>query len=117
MKTVLVVDDDSGNRESYQGLFSIMGYNVLTAQNGAIGLELAVSNRPDLVLTDNRMSVMDGYEMARKLRSNPQTREIPIIGCGDFSVEQQEILDYFVEKGSGTSISDLVKKVLGEPTE
>jgi CheY-like chemotaxis protein len=54
-------------------------YEVLSAEDGEKGCELAASERPDLILMDLEMPVIDGWEATRRLKSNPQTRDIPII--------------------------------------
>jgi CheY-like chemotaxis protein len=54
-------------------------YEVLAAENGEKGCEMAATEQPDLVLMDLEMPVVDGWEATRRLRDNPQTRDIPII--------------------------------------
>jgi len=117
MKRILVVEDDPLTREAYQDLFYILGYATLMACDGNQGLALAVSENPDLIISDKQMPGMDGYAMVKELKSNPQTRNIPILGCGSFSAEEQKILDYYVEKGSSAGFSELVRKILGEPNK
>jgi two-component system cell cycle response regulator DivK len=54
-------------------------FEVLAAENGEKGCEMAATEQPDLVLMDLEMPVVDGWEATRRLRDNPQTRDIPII--------------------------------------
>ena len=54
-------------------------FEVVTAENGERGCEMAVTERPDIILMDLQMPVMDGWEAARRLKSNPNTRDIPVI--------------------------------------
>src|ERR1700746_4128840 len=54
-------------------------FEVLTAEDGERGCAMAVSEHPDIILMDLEMPVMDGWEATRRLKSNPQTRDIPII--------------------------------------
>src|SRR6201982_3064422 len=54
-------------------------FEVPTAEDGEKGCAMAVSDRPDIILMDLEMPVMDGWEATRRLKSNPQTRDIPII--------------------------------------
>jgi CheY-like chemotaxis protein len=75
---VLVVDDDQFLREFYQELLTGSGYQVLTANNGQEAL-VAALNKPDVILLDIMMPVMDGNEVLRQLSQNPQTKEIPVI--------------------------------------
>ena len=81
MKAVLVVDDNSAVRMVLTD-FLTMAYptaRILQAENGADGLALAQAERPDLVLMDAEMPVLDGYAAARQLRQMAETRAIPII--------------------------------------
>ncbi|MBK8900743.1 MAG: response regulator [Anaerolineaceae bacterium] len=81
MKAVLVVDDNSAVRMVLTD-FLTMAYptaRILQAENGADGLALAQTERPDLVLMDAEMPVLDGYAAARQLRQMAETRAIPII--------------------------------------
>ncbi len=75
---VLVVEDNSDVR-SYIGSHLKEHYRVLEAENGCLGLQLAVEQLPDLVVSDVMMPEMDGYELAAKLKSNPLTTHIPVV--------------------------------------
>jgi DNA-binding response OmpR family regulator len=77
--TVLVVDDDPVIVNLLQVNFEIEGYTVLTATTGEAGLAEARSGNPDVVVLDVMMPGMDGFEVARRLRSEGGTRKIPII--------------------------------------
>jgi CheY-like chemotaxis protein len=78
-RTVLVVDDEVVIAEAVAAVLQDEGYAVLTAANGKDGLARAAEIKPDLVLVDMMMPVMDGEEMSRRLRENPDTRDIPIV--------------------------------------
>jgi CheY-like chemotaxis protein len=75
---VLYVEDDQNLRYPISELLKLKGYEVETADNGKLGVEKAESWQPDFILMDLRMPVMDGFEAMRVLRSNPDTKEIPI---------------------------------------
>jgi PAS domain S-box-containing protein len=75
---VLVVDDNADMRDYVHRLLAGQ-YTVLTAANGEEGLRIAEAERPDLVLTDVMMPVLDGFALLRALRSNAATRTIPVI--------------------------------------
>ncbi|KUL28806.1 hybrid sensor histidine kinase/response regulator [Actinoplanes awajinensis] len=79
MATVLVVDDRATNRELVRTLLGYQGHRVIEAHEGAEALDLAHSQHPDLVVTDMLMPGMDGYELARELRSAPDTAATPIV--------------------------------------
>lgn len=76
---VLVVDDDPDKRMLLTVALQMAGYEVRTANDGEEGLTAVDSYQPDLIITDVMMPRLDGYELARRVRANPQTRFIPII--------------------------------------
>jgi CheY-like chemotaxis protein len=78
-KLVLVVDDFEDTRELYALHLRAAGYRVLTAENGDEAVRLARESRPDLVVMDLAMPVMDGWEAVRLLRTYPETQATPII--------------------------------------
>lgn len=78
-KTVLIVDDEERNRRLLEVFASSDGYRTLTATNGEQGLLLARKERPDVVLLDLMMPAMDGFEVARRIKSQPETTAIPVI--------------------------------------
>src|SRR5215212_6355811 len=77
--SVLVVDDDPDKRMLLTVALQMAGYEVRTANDGEAGLLAVESFQPDLIITDVMMPKMDGYELARRVRANPQTRFLPII--------------------------------------
>lgn len=79
MTTVLVVDDRAPGRELLVALLSGSGMLVIEACDGAEALRLAKSERPNLIITDILMPVMDGYEMVRQLRADPAIASTPVI--------------------------------------
>ena len=76
---VLVVDDQPDKLDLLARALGREGYSIQTAQDGEEGLAAVEAHQPDLIVTDVMMPRMDGFEMARRIRSNPQTRFIPII--------------------------------------
>ncbi len=76
---MLVVDDDQDKRNLLEVVLGMEGYDVRAASNGAEALAAVESYPPDLIVTDIMMPEMDGYELARRIRQNPQTRFIPLI--------------------------------------
>jgi diguanylate cyclase (GGDEF)-like protein len=76
---VLVVDDDPDKQTLLKIALQTAGYEVRTAFDGVEGLAAVESFQPDLIITDVMMPRMDGYELARRVRANPQTKFIPII--------------------------------------
>lgn len=78
-RTVLVVEDHPDNRLICTALLEHSGYRVLQAENGEVGVRIARSHRPSVILMDLAMPVMDGLEAAQTLKSDPATVGIPIV--------------------------------------
>jgi two-component system cell cycle response regulator len=76
---VLVVDDDADKRNLLEVALGMEGYDVRTAANGREALAAVDSYPPDLIVTDVMMPEMDGFELVRRIRQNPQTKFIPLI--------------------------------------
>lgn len=76
---ILVVDDEEDKRMLLAYALETEGYEVRTADDGEAGLRAVEEHQPDLIITDVMMPRMDGYEMIRRVRSNPQTKFIPVI--------------------------------------
>ncbi len=76
---ILVVEDDPDVAEMLNAYFNVQGYEVVSAYQGEDGVRLCSEKRPNLVVLDIRLPDIDGYEVARRLRSARRTREIPII--------------------------------------
>jgi two-component system, cell cycle response regulator DivK len=77
---VLYVEDNDDNVYMLKMRLELLGdFEVLAAEDGEKGCELAVSEGPDLILMDLEMPGIDGWEATRRLKNNPQTRDIPII--------------------------------------
>ncbi|HEY1416481.1 MAG TPA: response regulator, partial [Myxococcaceae bacterium] len=76
---VLVVEDDLSILTGVSMNLRFEGYEVLQAQDGARGLEMAVTDAPDLIVLDVMMPDLDGFEVCRRLKSNPITLHIPVV--------------------------------------
>ena len=76
---ILVVDDDAANRELLQETLIAEGLEVVTAPDGRSSLEEFARLKPDLVLLDVNMPFLDGFEVCRRLKSNPETRLTPVV--------------------------------------
>jgi two-component system chemotaxis response regulator CheY len=79
MANILTVDDSPSVRQMIKILLAPAGHTVIEAGDGAQGLEQAKANRPDLVITDLNMPVMNGLEMIRALRTQPSLLGLPIV--------------------------------------
>ncbi|APG82905.1 response regulator [Sinorhizobium americanum] len=79
MTRILLVEDNEMNRDMLSRRLSRRGFDVLIAENGKAGVELATSERPDVILMDMSLPVMDGWEATRQIKANPLTSGIPVI--------------------------------------
>jgi two-component system, cell cycle response regulator DivK len=77
---VLYVEDNDDNVYMLQMRLELLGdFEVMAAENGEKGCEVAAAERPDIILMDLEMPVVDGWEATRRLKGNPRTRDIPIV--------------------------------------
>ena len=81
MTTILLVEDHPELRDVIRGRIEWMGFTTITAKNGKEGVDSAVAEKPDLIVMNSIMPEMDGWEATRLLRSNPQTKDIPILAA------------------------------------
>ena len=81
MKKILIVEDHADMRELLTWQIELMGFLPIPAKHGKEGVEKAVAEQPDLILLDIMMPGMDGWEAARTLRANPETKDIPILAA------------------------------------
>ena len=80
MTKLLYVEDNDDNVYMLKMRLELLGdFEVVTAENGERGCEMAVAERPDIILMDLEMPVVDGWEATRRLKSNANTRDIPVI--------------------------------------
>ena len=79
MSRILIIEDHAANRALLSAALQSEGYEILTTSDGLLGVEVARSERPDLILVDVMLSGLDGLEVARRLKAHGDTRHIPII--------------------------------------
>jgi anti-anti-sigma factor len=79
MTTILAIEDEAEIRENIQEILELEGFDVLTAENGKIGVQLAREHHPDLIICDVMMPELDGYDVLVTLRQDPSTIKIPFI--------------------------------------
>ena len=81
MLRILYVEDNEDNAYMLKMRLELTGeFEVLVAEDGEKGCEIAAAKRPDLILMDLEMPVVDGWEATRRLKSKPQTHDMPVIG-------------------------------------
>lgn len=108
MAKILLVEDNELNRDMLSRRLARKGYEVLLAVDGAEGVAVAAAERPDLVLMDMSLPVLNGWEATRRLKAAPETRDIPVIaltahamasdreqavdaGCDDYDTKPVEL--------------------------
>ena len=79
MIKVLYIEDNDDNVYMLKMRLELLDFEVLAAEDGEKGCEMAVTERPDVILMDLEMPVIDGWEATRRLKGNPKTHDIPII--------------------------------------
>lgn len=93
--TILVIEDDDASRQLVTYLLEAAGHRVLAAENGAVGVRIALAESPDIILCDLQMPVMNGYEVARSLRTSMLWRVVPLVAVTAFSMpgDREKALD------------------------
>jgi two-component system, cell cycle response regulator DivK len=76
---ILVVEDQADNRQILRDLLGNAGFDLMEAENGEDALAAVAKQRPDLILMDIQLPTMDGYEATRRIRANPEMKDLPII--------------------------------------
>jgi CheY-like chemotaxis protein/CRP-like cAMP-binding protein len=104
MKSVLVIEDNADIRENTAEILDLAGYKTFTAENGKKGVELALKEKPDLIVCDIMMPELDGYGVLHLIKKNPETRDIPFI----FLTAKIERTDF--RKGMGLGADDYITK-------
>ncbi len=108
MTKILLVEDNEMNRDMLSRRLSRNGFEVLIAVNGQEGVDLALAEKPALILMDMSLPVLDGWEATRRVKAHPETAAIPVIaltahamasdreqamaaGCDDFDTKPVEL--------------------------
>jgi len=89
-KRILVVEDQEDNRRILRDLLTSVGYEIVNAVNGEEALTAAERERPDLILMDIQLPLLDGYEATRRIKANPDLRAIPIVVVTSYALSGDE---------------------------
>jgi two-component system cell cycle response regulator DivK len=89
-KRILVVEDQDDNRRIIRDLLTSVGYELIEATDGGAGVRMAESERPDLILMDIQLPVLDGHEATRRIKAKPELRDIPIIVVTSYALSGDE---------------------------
>ena len=104
---VLVIDDDSSIRELLSLHLANRGYDVATAEDAIIGGKLALTTKPQLIIVDVNMPYLDGPDFVAALKSDPETRDIPVV----FLTSDEDMLDRTAKLGA---FAYLTKPILAD---
>ena len=104
MQTILLIEDNIDIRENTAEILDLAGYKVLTAENGKLGVELALQQKPDLVICDIMMPVLDGFGVLHMLQRNEDMQDVPFI----FLTAKTERTDF--RKGMEMGADDYITK-------
>ena len=89
-RRILVVEDHEDNRQILRDLLTSVGYEIVHAEDGEQALTAAAAQRPDLILMDIQLPLLDGYEATRRLKADPVLRAIPIIAVTSYALSGDE---------------------------
>jgi two-component system, cell cycle response regulator DivK len=90
-KRILVVEDQEDNLQILRDLLTSAGFDVIEARDGEAGVRAAVAERPDLILMDIQLPLLDGHEATRRIKADPALRAIPIIVVTSYALSGDEI--------------------------
>ena len=85
-KRILIIEDEEDNRAIMRDLLITAGYNLIEAVDGEEGVKLAQRERPDLILMDIQLPILDGYEATRRIRASAELKSIPIIAVTSYAL-------------------------------
>ena len=115
-KKILIVEDEPDIREAMAEAVADAGFTVFTAPNGQVGFETALAEKPDVILLDIIMPVLDGHKTLKKLRQDPWGQHVKVIMLTSMddvhnvgSAHEQKITDYLIKPHS--SLAEIVNKV------
>ena len=103
-KCILVVEDQEDNRRILRDMFAATGYEMTEAENGEQALAAVAKARPDLILMDVQLPIMDSYEATRRIKADPALHSIPIIAVTSYALSGDE------QKARAAGCDDFVPK-------
>jgi CheY-like chemotaxis protein len=120
MTKVLLVEDNEMNRDMLARRLTRRGFHVISAADGRQGVDLARSEKPDIILMDMSLPVLDGWEATRRVKSDDVTRNVPVIGltAHAMSGDREKALEagcdeYDTKPVELDRLIDMIEKLLG----
>jgi two-component system, cell cycle response regulator DivK len=89
-KRILVVEDQPDNRQIIRDMLADTGYEIAEAENGEEALAAIAKQRPDLILMDIQLPIMDGYAATRRIKTDPALKSIPVIAVTSYALSGEE---------------------------
>jgi two-component system, cell cycle response regulator DivK len=118
-RLILVIEDNPDNLTLILDMLESLNYAVISAGNGQKGIELAAAQKPDVILMDLALPVMDGWSAAQHIKSNPELQHIPIIALSAHALagDRERALesgcnDYLPKPINLTELTDLLTKYM-----
>jgi len=121
-KKILFIEDEQTLQKTLGDILRKEGYEVINALNGEIGLRLAKTEKPDLILLDLILPVVDGFEVLRHIKNNPKIKEIPIVVLTN--LDKMEDVERALQAGATTyliktdyglaEVIEKIKKIIGD---
>jgi CheY-like chemotaxis protein len=110
VKRILVVEDNDTNMYLIKFILEKSGYEVIEAREGAVGVELAVKEKPDLVIMDIRLPDIDGLEATKRIRASKGNHKIPIVAITSFAMAGDR------EEALAAGCTDYIEKPINPDT-
>lgn len=118
-KKILIADDEDDVKVVVQLFLESKGYEILTAYDGLDALDKARKERPDLILLDLMMPVVDGFEVCKKLKAHPDTASIPVVMISASAQAESKqrgldagAVDYIIKPFQPEALDSLIHKIL-----
>jgi len=121
-KTILFIEDESALQKTFGEIFKQEGYEMTSALDGEVGLRLAKTKKPDLILLDLILPKINGFDVLKQLKEDPDTKEIPVIVLTN--LEGMQDIEKVIGLGATTylvkanyslvEVMEKIKKALGE---
>ena len=116
MKKILFIEDESALQKTFEEILRQEGYNMISALDGETGLRLAGAEKPDLIILDLVLPKLHGFEVLRKVKADPKTKNIPVIVLTN--LETMVDVEKAIESGAMTylvkanySLEEVISKV------
>ncbi|MEW6068815.1 MAG: response regulator [Nitrospirota bacterium] len=119
-KKILIVEDNEKNRRLIKDIMTYYGYEIIEAENGEEGIKMAKEHKPDLILMDLQMPVLNGYDAIKILKNDPETKHIKIVAVTSFAMlgDREKILeagadDYISKPINTRELPKVMERLIG----